>query len=94
MVRENAAHHEGRKYLRILRDCLDRDKTIQTDVYGVLVGFQVTCPAIGHAIKKLLCPGQRDKGSRLADLVGAMAALNRAIELEEDFIRENTKKGD
>lgn len=33
-------------------------------------------------VKKLLCAGQRDKGSKKEDLIGALAALNRAIELE------------
>lgn len=78
--------HEGRKYLRRLYPVhisnahTDGDKPILVDVYEVINGFGVTDPAVAHCIKKLLCTGQRGKGDYLADLVGAKAALNRAIE--------------
>ena len=42
----------------------------------------MTCPARAHAIKKLLCCGGRGKGDALADLLGAEAAVSRAIELQ------------
>lgn len=37
-------------------------KTIRSetvDVYDVLTAYRVTCPALQHAIKKLLMPGLR-----------------------------------
>ncbi len=67
------------KYLRTLPAVNDDG---QVDVYSVLVGFGVTCPATAHAVKKLLCAGVRDKGSRLQDLEEAKVALERAIALE------------
>ena len=73
--------HEGVKYLRHVRSAVGT-QSVQTDVYAVLEAFHVTCPATQHCVKKLLAAGQRGKGSRLDDLVGALAALNRAIELE------------
>ena len=53
------------------------------DVYDVLFAFEVTNPAIAHAVKKLLCPGQRHQKTKRQDLLEAQVALNRAIELEE-----------
>jgi len=90
--RASIKEHEGKKYLRAIYsadpDADDSDPSFYVDVYAVLVAFDVTCPATAHAIKKLLCAGQRGKGSRLDDLKGAMAALNRAIDLEEQVIYE------
>lgn len=71
--------HEGNKYLREIRSCLTGEK-IQVDVYDVIRAFGITCPAQAHVIKKLLCAGKRGKGSELDDLIGADAALSRAIE--------------
>jgi hypothetical protein len=53
------------------------------DIYDVLIMYDVTCPAIGHAVKKLLMPGQRGGKSILQDLHEARQALDRAIALEE-----------
>lgn len=81
--------HEGKKYLRLIHSA-HPDNTrepISVDVYAVLEAFGVTCPGRQQAIKKLLCAGLRGKGSQVDDLVGAMAALNRAIELQQN--REN-----
>lgn len=65
------------KYLRKIKtDAFD-----MVDVYAVLVAFNVTCPARAHAIKKLLCAGQRGKGSALQDLNEALQAVARAIDL-------------
>lgn len=76
--------HEGRKYLRQIYPASDiMQDPIDIDVYCVLEAFDVTCPARAHAIKKLLCCGTRGKGNELADLEGVLAAVNRAIELQE-----------
>ncbi len=82
--------HEGKKYLRVICPALKEGDQIpiNVDVYCVLVAYRVTCAATGHAIKKLLCAGERGKGSRLTDLIGAAAAINRAIELEEDAVKQ------
>lgn len=76
--------HEGKKYLRKIHSATRDKAPIQVDVYNVLEAFKVTCPARQQAIKKLLCTGTRGKGNELADLIGAEAAVARAIELEKD----------
>ena len=57
---------------------------VSVDVYDVLIAFCVTCPAIQHAIKKLLTPGQRGNKSHETDLAEALASVNRAIEIESE----------
>jgi hypothetical protein len=52
------------------------------DVYAVIEAFDVRCPGRQQAIKKLLCAGLRGKGSQVEDLIGADAALSRAVELQ------------
>lgn len=55
-----------------------------SDVYTVLKGYEVTCPAIAHAVKKLLAPGCRSGGkSYTQDLEEAMQSIQKAIELEK-----------
>jgi hypothetical protein len=54
---------------------------VLVDVYDVLVAFGVTCPATAHAIKKLLCAGQRGAKGLQQDLIEVRPALERAIEL-------------
>jgi len=94
--------HEGSKYIRTIRSAIrelkpDQGRETSIDVYSVLEAFGVTCPARQHAIKKLLCAGIRGKGTELEDLVGALSAVNRAIELEvirgEDSKKENKNNG-
>lgn len=60
-------------------------KGIQIDVYDVLKAFDVTCPGLQHAIKKLLKPGQRGHKDREEDLKDAIASIKRAQELDKDF---------
>lgn len=54
---------------------------VTVDVYAVLVAFDVTCPAIAHAVKKLLAPGQRGHKDKAQDLREAVQAIERAIQL-------------
>lgn len=79
--------HEGKKYLKTIKAAAgsyaEMTEGIRVDVYAVIEAFGVTCPARQHAIKKILCAGTRGKGDTIADLTGAIAALNRAIQLEE-----------
>lgn len=72
------------KYLRTIHETgnSDLDIAVRADVYEVLEGFNVTCPARQHAAKKILCSGIRGKGDAIQDLTEARDALNRAIELE------------
>ena len=55
------------------------------DVYRVLSLFQVNEPCIQHAIKKLLCAGDRGDKSMIKDITEARDSLNRHLEmLQED----------
>lgn len=85
-------NHEGKKYLRVIYSALDGDTSIEVDVYEILEAFPQPDHPSGHAIKKLLCAGDRGKGTRLQDLIGAMAALNRAIELEQRRVRRDANR--
>lgn len=59
-------------------------KSTTIDVYDVLVAWDVTNPAVQHAIKKLLQPGARGHKSKKQDLEEALASIKRAIELEAE----------
>ena len=61
-------------------------KGVVIDVYDVLVAFGVTNPAIAHAVKKLLMPGQRGHKDRATDIDEAIASLHRAREIEEPWV--------
>ena len=55
------------------------------DVYRVLSLFQVNDPCLQHAIKKLLCAGDRGDKSMIKDITEARDSLNRHLEmLQED----------
>jgi hypothetical protein len=59
---------------------------VYVDVYDVLGAFtggvsERIKPAVDHAIKKLLAPGQRGVKGELQDLEEARDSLNRAIQL-------------
>lgn len=55
------------------------------DVYRVLELFGVTNPALQHAVKKLLCAGQRGAKDYRKDLQEAMDSIDRAlVMLDED----------
>lgn len=80
-LKENAASAEvafdrgkPNKYQRTI-------KGVTVDVYDVLVAFGVTCPAMAHAIKKMLMPGQRGSKDAEQDKREAIQAIERSIEL-------------
>ncbi len=54
------------------------------DVYRVLVLFGVTNPCIQHAIKKLLCAGQRGIKDQKQDVQEAIASLVRYLEMQTE----------
>lgn len=55
------------------------------DVYRVLSLFKVNDSCIQHAIKKLLCAGDRGDKSMIKDITEARDSLNRHLEmLDED----------
>jgi hypothetical protein len=54
------------------------------DVYRVLELFEVTDPAIQHAVKKLLVAGNRGHKDIDKDVREAIVSLNRWIEMREE----------
>ena len=64
-------------------------KVFSADVYRVLRAFRVTCPAVQHAVKKLLMPGQRGAKGELQDLDEALVSVSRAI----DMVRARLPEG-
>lgn len=81
--------HSGSKYMRQIRSCLPtQDATLTVDVYCVIKAFGITCPAQQHALKKILCPGDRGKGSVVKDLTECIDALHRAIELAQQDVQQ------
>lgn len=58
-------------------------KGVTVDVYDVLVAFGVTCPAMAHAIKKMLMPGRRGSKDAEQDKREAIQAIERSIELSK-----------
>jgi hypothetical protein len=51
------------------------------DVYKVLELFDVKSHSIGHAVKKLLCAGHRGAKDERQDVLEAIAALQRYIDM-------------
>lgn len=71
------------KYVKQIHESLYNDgrDPMDVDVYDVLKAFNVTCPAIQHAVKKLLCPGQRGAKDAMQDLIEARFSIDRAMQL-------------
>ena len=61
----------------------------RADVYSVLEAFGVTCPAVQHAIKKLLMPGQRGSKDEVQDLDEAITSVARAVEMAYARLRDS-----
>jgi hypothetical protein len=80
------APDRGSKYHRTITQTLCGDTcgcSVTIDVYDVLQAFGVTCPALQHGIKKLLCAGLRGGKSAEQDIEEAILSCRRAIELLE-----------
>jgi hypothetical protein len=76
----------GSKYHRTIRQSLPGDThglSLTVDVYDVLQAFGVTCPALQHAAKKILCAGLRGAKGAEQDISEAANSCRRAIELLE-----------
>ena len=54
------------------------------DVYRVLDLFNVVNPCVQHAIKKLLCAGQRGIKDQKQDVQEAIASLVRYLEMQTE----------
>lgn len=59
--------------------------TTTIDVYRVLVAFEVWDPCIAHAVKKLLCAGERGGGkTKEQDIDEAIVSLRRWQEMRAE----------
>lgn len=78
-------HDNNNKYSRKIKTILvdGIDHIIYVDVYDVLTAFNVTNPAMAHAIKKMLAPGQRGAKDTIQDMNEAIQSIKRAIDLEQ-----------
>ena len=54
------------------------------DVYRVLDLFNVVNPCVQHAIKKLLCAGQRGVKDERKDIEEAVSSLVRCLEMQTE----------
>lgn len=70
----------GSKYDRTIQ-AKYKDENIVTDVYRVLDAFEVKSQPRGHAAKKALCAGLREKGDEFNDIVEAIDALLEDAEI-------------
>jgi hypothetical protein len=62
------------------------------DIYRLLKLYNVTDQALGHAVKKLLCPGGRGQKSTKQDIIEARDTLNRWIELDDEDLQVEREK--
>jgi hypothetical protein len=97
---EDNKNETGSKYLRriVLKGPATNDVmegrytyTGLVDVYAVIEAFSVTCPARAHAIKKLLCPGDRGGKDTLQDIVEAKDSIIEAHHMEVGRMVVRTK---
>lgn len=79
------SHFNSNKYSREIKTIIidGIDHVIYVDVYDVLKAFNVANPAMAHAIKKMLAPGQRGAKDTIQDMKEAIQSIERAIELEK-----------
>lgn len=82
--------HGGGKYLRKIHSADGVGESINVDIYCVIEAFNITCPALQHALKKILACGQRGKGSKIDDIQGVFDAMWRALELQKQRESEGT----
>ena len=54
------------------------------DIYRVLLLFAVTDPCLQHAVKKLLCAGNRGVKDELKDVQEAISSLTRYLEIKTE----------
>jgi hypothetical protein len=60
-------------------------KADAVDVYRVALAFGVTDPCLFHALKKIMCPGQRKAGkSARQDIEEAIYSLQRWCEMRDE----------
>lgn len=61
------------------------------DVYRILELYNVTDPCVQHAVKKLLCAGNRGAKTEEQDIIEARDTLNRKLEMIEENTKQNLR---
>ena len=74
--------------------CNKSGKSIVVDVYDILSGCGVLCPALQHAAKKLLHVGIRGHKDTMQDLIDIRDSAERAIDLQKSRDVKALIKGD
>jgi hypothetical protein len=85
VVQQNGNDGEHYEELEANKNKYQREvkEGVFVDVYDVLKAFNVVNPAMSHAIKKMLAPGQRGAKDVIQDMKEAIQSIERAIELEK-----------
>lgn len=85
VVQQNGNDGEHYEELEANKNKYQREvkEGVFVDVYDVLKAFNVTNPAMAHAVKKMLAPGQRGAKDMIQDMKEAIQSIERAIELEK-----------
>ena len=74
---------QDNKYIKEVINIIDGEIIrVTVDVYDIIDSFGVTCPALQHAIKKILFAGERGHKDKNQDLNEALQSIYRAIQLE------------
>lgn len=60
----------------------DISKLDKLDIYRILQIYEVDDHALGHAIKKLLCAGNRGHKDKYQDVVEAIKSLDRWLDMQ------------
>ena len=81
--------HKNRKHGHYFKDV---SKLQAVDVYMVCKLFGVNDAAISHAVKKLLCSGQRGYKDAEKDIREAIDTLERYIEIERELGGNNDEQ--
>lgn len=89
-VQDNTEYCKS-KYKRFICDSMGNSAYV--DVYDILLAFDVTCPAMQHAIKKLLAPGIRGSKDATTDKQEAILSIERSIAIDsQKEVIEQLKK--
>jgi len=75
------------KYVRTIHDKYTGEPAA-VDVYEVILAWEVTDPGCQQALKKILQPGDRNRGTAVEDIEGAIVALQRSLTFAQRRVKE------
>lgn len=80
------SNEENYSHYRKVLDVSEIDELV-VDPYFFFRLYNITDPAIQHAVKKLMAPGQRGAKDWIQDVAEARDSLDRAAQLEMLFLK-------